>query len=137
MIENHAQLWEQKLTHLLCDPEGEPLARIRNYVVEAMQGLENYAFRCGCLIGNMGQELGGLDDEFRQRIPRVFGDWAESLAACLREAQHAGERNAGVDRLAAFFWFSWEGAILQAKSERFLQPIEQFRDVMFHKVLTP
>ena len=83
------------------------------------------------------EELGGLDDDFRQRILGVFGDWAESLAACLRKAQHAGEPNADADRLAASFWFSWEGVIPQAKLERSLQPIEQFSDVMFHKVLTP
>ena len=137
-IDNYAYLWEQKLTRLLRDPNVRPLQRIRNYIAEAERGLEKYNFRRGCLVGNMGQELAALDDVFRQRILDVLNSWADFLVDCLKEAQEAGEIAAdlNVRQVASFFWFAWEGAILKAKLERSVTPLEQFRDIMFRRILT-
>lgn len=137
VIDHYDHLWAQKLTRLLRDPTKTPLARIDSYIAEGIRGLEKYAFRRGCLIGNMGQEMAALDDEFRHRILKVFTSWAEQLAACLREARQAGELrdDIDVDDAARFFWFAWEGAILQAKLEQSVEPIQRFRHVMFKTVL--
>lgn len=133
VIDNYAHLWEQKLIRLLRDPNVRPLQRIWNYIAEGIHGLEKYAFRRGCLIGNMGQELGGLDDSFRQRIAAVFESWTRFLADCLAEAKEAGELgpDADVRALAEFFWMAWEGAILQAKLRRSVEPVQRLRDVLF------
>jgi TetR/AcrR family transcriptional regulator, transcriptional repressor for nem operon len=138
VIDNYAFLWEQKLTRLLRDPNVRPLQRVRNYIVEAARGLETHEFRRGCLIGNMGQELGGLDDVFRERILAVLNSWTGFLAECLRQGQDAGEIRAdlNVRQIASFFWFSWEGAILKAKLERSTLPLDQFTEVTFKSILT-
>jgi TetR/AcrR family transcriptional regulator, transcriptional repressor for nem operon len=137
VVDNYAFLWEQNLTRLLRDPNVRPLQRIRNYISEAARGLETYEFRRGCLIGNMGQELGGLDEVFRKRILGVLNSWTGFLAACLREGQDAGEIRAdlNVQQIASFFWFSWEGAILKAKLERSTLPLDQFTEVTFKSIL--
>jgi TetR/AcrR family transcriptional repressor of nem operon len=139
VIDNYAFLWEQKLTRLLRDPNVKPLQRVKNYIAEGMRGLEKYSFRRGCLAGNMAQELAALDDAFRTRIQRVFIDWARFLHDCLDEAKMAGElsRDADTMKLAKFFWLAWEGAILQAKLDRSIKPLEQFRDILFSCVLVP
>jgi TetR/AcrR family transcriptional repressor of nem operon len=138
VIDNYAFLWEQKLTRLLRDPNVRPLQRVRNYIVEAARALETHEFRRGCLIGNMGQELGGLDDVFRERILGVLNSWTGFLAECLRQGQDAGEIRAdlNVRQIASFFWFSWEGAILKAKLERSTLPLDQFTEVTFKSILT-
>jgi TetR/AcrR family transcriptional repressor of nem operon len=137
VIDNYAYLWEQKLTRLLRDPNVKPLQRVRNYIAESIRGLEKYAFRRGCLVGNMAQDLGALDEAFRARISAVFESWAGYLRVCLQEAKDAGElpATADVKQLAQFFWLAWEGAILQAKLERSTKPVEQFRDVLFSYIL--
>ena len=137
VIDNYAFLWEQKLTRLLRDPNVRPLQRVRNYISEAARGLETYEFRRGCLIGDLGQELGGLDDAFRERILNVLNSWSGFLAACLREGQNCGEIRAdlNVQQIASFFWFSWEGAIMKAKLERSTLPLEQFTEVTFKSIL--
>jgi TetR/AcrR family transcriptional repressor of nem operon len=137
VIDNYAFLWEQKLTRLLRDPNVRPLQRVWNYIAEGARGLEKYAFRRGCLVGNMGQELAALDESFRERILKVLQDWTASLAECLKEAQVAGEVSSDLDAdlIASFFWFSWEGAILKAKLERSTQPVDEFRDVLFKQIL--
>lgn len=137
VIDNYAYLWEQKLTRILRDPNVRPLQRVQNYIAEGMRGLEKYAFRRGCLVGNMAQELGALDEIFRDRILAVFESWARFLRICLQEAKDAGDLPASADvkQLAQFFWLAWEGAILQAKLERSTKPVEQFRNVLFSYIL--
>lgn len=137
VIENYEYIWAQKLTRLLGDPAVLPLMRIDNYISEGVRGLEKYAFRRGCLIGNMGQEMGSLDDAFRARILGVFASWADCIADCLEEAKRRGDLPADTDLavIAKFFWFAWEGAILQARLERSIEPIEQFRKVIFKTIL--
>jgi len=131
VIDNYAFLLEQKLTRLLRDPNVRPLQRVRNYIAEAALGLETHEFRRGCLIGNMGQEFGGLDGVFRERILGVLNSWAGPLVECLQLGQGAGEIRAdlNVKQIASFFWFSWEGAVLKAKLERSSLPLEEFREV--------
>lgn len=137
VVDNYAFLWEQKLTRLLRDPNVRPLQRVHNYISEAARGLEDYEFRRGCLIGNLGQELGGLDEAFRQRILGVLESWTGFLAECLKQGQDAGEIRAdlNVHHVSNFFWFSWEGAIMKAKLERSTQPLDEFREVTV-KILT-
>ena len=137
VIDNYAFLYEQKLTRLLRDPNQRPLQRVRNYIAELARGLEKHEFRRGCLIGNMGQELGGLDGVFRQRILVVLNSWSSFLADCLRQGQDAGEIRAdlNVRQIASFFWFSWEGAILKAKLERSTRPLDEFAEVTFKTIL--
>jgi TetR/AcrR family transcriptional repressor of nem operon len=119
------------------DPNVKPLQRVRNYIAEGIRGLEKYAFRRGCLAGNLAQELGSLDDAFRARILNVFESWSRFLQTCLQEAKDTGELPASADvrQLAKFFWYAWEGAILQAKLERSTKPVEQFRDILFKHIL--
>jgi TetR/AcrR family transcriptional repressor of nem operon len=137
VIENYEYLWAQKLTRLLKDPAVPPLNRIDDYISEGVRGLEKYSFRRGCLIGNLGQELAALDDEFRSRILKVFDSWANYVADCLNEAKLRGDLpiEFSIEEAAKFFWIAWEGAILQAKLERSVEPIQRFRSVMFKYIL--
>jgi TetR/AcrR family transcriptional repressor of nem operon len=121
----------------LCDASVTPLHRIANYIDEAIAGLEKYQFKRGCLMGNLGQELAGLDEVFRLRIAAVFERWTELLSACLSEAQACGELDAELDSTAVadFFWTGWEGAILRAKLDRSTRAVLQFRQMLFDHVL--
>jgi TetR/AcrR family transcriptional repressor of nem operon len=83
----------------------KPLQRIGNYVSECARGLEKYAFRRGCLVGNMEQELGALNERFRHRILPVFEGWSRAMEECLREAQECGQLAADADigKISKFF----------------------------------
>ena len=84
--------------------------------------------RRGCLIGNLGQEMAALPDNFRERLNAVFDDWERRLARCLEAAQQLGQIPAAVDctQQASFFWIGWEGAVLRAKLERSAKPLDIF-----------
>lgn len=105
-----------------------PLARLRAYVDDACQGVERHGFARGCLAGNLGQEVGCLDEAIRQRLEEIFRSWEGSLATCLRAAVAAGELPATADcpALAHAFWIGWEGAILRARLMRSTEPMRAF-----------
>lgn len=128
LIERYAHFFARKLDrHLLC-AELTPLARVQAFVDDAQAGMARYDYRRGCLIGNLGQEMGALPESFRAQLQAVFADWQARLAACLRLAQQAGEMSATADaeQLAAFFWIGWEGAVLRAKLAQSAEPLTVF-----------
>jgi TetR/AcrR family transcriptional repressor of nem operon len=133
VIENYAQYFQRKLDRNLSDAAHPPLQRLRNFIDEAQRGMAKFDFQRGCLVGNLGQELGGLNDSFRQQLEGVLLAWQAATANCLREAVAQGElpEDTDADQLAAFFWIGWEGAILRAKLTRDAEPLQVFADLFF------
>ncbi len=133
IIDNYAAYFGRKLDRWLLDESRSPRARIADFVADAKAGMVRHRFRRGCLVGNMGQELGGLHDGFRERLQSVLEDWRKRTEACLEAARAAGEIAPGADcrRLAAFFWIGWEGAILQAKLARSTAPLDLVAESFF------
>jgi TetR/AcrR family transcriptional repressor of nem operon len=137
VIENYAAYFQRKLDRLFGDTSRPPLQRLAGFVEEAQQGMAKFDFQRGCLVGNLGQELGGLNERFRNRLEAVLRDWEHRTAQCLHEAVAAGElgATADVDALAKFFWIGWEGAILRTKLTRTTEPMRLFADGFFNKIL--
>jgi TetR/AcrR family transcriptional repressor of nem operon len=92
--------------------------------------MARHGYRRGCLVGNLGQEMGVLPEPFRKRLAAVFRDWEARTARCLRAAQEAGEihESADCERLAQVFWIGWEGAVLRAKLERGPEALDAFAE---------
>lgn len=128
VIDAYADYFCTKLQRVLENPAASPLQRVNDFVLEAERGMKKHDFQRGCLVGNLGQEMAGLDDEFRERLEAVLKTWEYQTSACLRAAQEAGEISSGLDagRLAEFFWIGWEGAILRAKLTRSSHPMHVF-----------
>ena len=79
--------------------------------------MEKYNWRRGCLVGNLGQEVTLLPDDFRDQIEKIFRVWEGLLSRCLQEAQanRSIAQSVECEQLAAFFWIGWEGAITRAR----------------------
>ncbi len=95
------------------------------FLSESTVGMRRFSWRRGCLVGALGQELGGLHDEFRKRLDASVREWEALLAASIRLAQERGEVRADLDpeRLARSFWAAWEGAVLRARLARSAAPL--------------
>ena len=133
VVDGYARYIANKLDRCLLDETATPLQRLRNYVEDGKRGMARYDFRRGCLIGNLGQELGATNDCYREALEAVFLDWQARVATCLELAKTGGElsEDADPDSPAAFFWIGWEGAILRAKLTRSNNPIDLFADAYF------
>jgi len=130
LIERYGDYFARKLEHHLTDTARAPLQRLRTFIADAESGMARHGYRRGCLVGNLGQEMGALPESFRARLRDVFVDWQGRFEACLSAAKAAGELPATADcrRLAELFWIGWEGAVLRAKLERGPAPLRAFAD---------
>ncbi|MCF8179511.1 MAG: TetR/AcrR family transcriptional regulator [Sulfuritalea sp.] len=133
VIDNYAAYFARRLDRWLLDEQHAPLQRLMNFVADARKGMARFDFRRGCLIGNMGQELGAGHEGFRIRLDAVLSDWQTRVANCLEAAKVAGQLAPQADcpQLAAFFWIGWEGAVLRAKLVRSDAPLELFATHFF------
>lgn len=117
VLDEYARYFAQRLDHWLLDEALSPLERLVGFVQSAKSGMARHDYRRGCMVGNLGQEVGLLPEGFRGVLEQTLLDWQSKLACCLRAAQAHGElaRSADCDELAAFFWIGWEGAVLRAR----------------------
>lgn len=130
LVERYASYFARKLDRFLLDDTLPPLQRLRAFMNDARSGMARHEYKRGCLVGNLGQEMGTLPESFRERLLAVFLDWQSRVACCLDEAKAAGEISAASDcrQLAATFWIGWEGAILRAKLEGSPDALDLFAD---------
>ena len=75
LIAAYAEYFARKLDRWLLDAGTPPLQRLRRFIGDATQGMERHGFRRGCLVGNLGQEMGTLPESFRAQLGQVFADW--------------------------------------------------------------
>lgn len=119
LVERYAAYFAAKMDRFFLDSTVPPVQRLQAFMNDARSGMARHGYKRGCLVGNLGQEMGTLPESFREQLKAVFHDWQSRLASCLEEAKTAGDISAGSDcqQLAATFWIGWEGAILRAKLE--------------------
>ena len=139
VIRNYAAYFERKLDRSLNDPSRSPLQRLKAFADDATAGMLRFEFRRGCLIGNLGQEMAGLEEAFRVSLLEVLDAWRERFRGCIDEARDAGEIRTTIDAasLARFFWSAWEGAVLCAKLERSRAPLDNVAHLFFDHLLRP
>ncbi|MEP3244436.1 MAG: TetR/AcrR family transcriptional regulator [Sneathiella sp.] len=138
VIENYGKYFATKLDKSLLDEDVPPLDRLSNFIADACRGMARYNYKRGCLIGNLGQEMGALDETFRLPLEAVFKDWQGRIAHCLEQAKANQEipEQLNCEDIAAFFWIGWEGAILRSKLVESPEPLELFAE-QFLKMIKP
>ena len=139
VIRNYARYFARKLDRSLDDATLSPLQRMKAFAQDATQGVQRFHFKRGCLVGNLGQEMASLEDEFRVVLLEVLNGWRDRFRACIEAAKATGEIATPVDAaaLAQFFWSAWEGAVLCAKLEQSAQALDNVSTLFFDHMLQP
>jgi TetR/AcrR family transcriptional repressor of nem operon len=137
VIRNYGDFFLAKLTRHLTNASLTPVQRLKAFVEDATGGVKRFEFKRGCLIGNLGQEMASLDEDFRQSLSQVMGEWRRIFIDCIEEGKTLGEITTKVDSeaLAQFFWSAWEGAILCSRLERSTSPLDNVASIFFDHVL--
>ncbi len=81
-----------------------------------------------CFIGSLSFEMAELSQPIGRRVEVILLRSVEVLAACLEQAQDAGEIDPTTDcqALAEFIGNAWEGALLRMKVGRSVVPLDVF-----------
>lgn len=138
IIDETAAEYAEQIDGFLQDQRFTPLARIHNYLQAGLERIREGQCKRGCLIGTLGQELSSQNETFRARLDAVFEGWKLQFSQCLQAAKIAGELAADADemQLAEFLLAGWQGAILRAKMQQNVAPLEAFISLLFKHVLT-
>lgn len=128
LIQAYDAYFLEKLDRSLQRTDLSPVERLYVFTEDAQAGMARHGYRRGCLVGNLGQEMAALPEEFRQMLIQVLNGWQERVAGCLQQAQAQGSlaRHHDPVALAAYFWIGWEGAVLRAKLEQSPEPMNVF-----------
>src|SRR5690554_3683855 len=87
IIDSYGDFFARKLDHHFSNLALPPLDRLRAFVNDAKSGMARFDYKRGCLIGNLGQEMGSLPESFRKSLIKVFEDWRSRLTTCFSDAQ--------------------------------------------------
>lgn len=114
-------------------PDLSPRRKLLRYLDIITGILQAEDFMRGCLIGDFSLEAVPQSEMLRERLQAIFAEWSGLFAACIAEAQVAGEiaDSFSPNDLAEFLLASWEGAILRMKVERSAAPLERFKQIAF------
>jgi len=139
VVENYGLYFARKLDKWLLNENRAPLDRLQDFIEDAKAGLTRFEFRRGCLVGNLGQELAALSDDFREPLEDIFQDWQRRVKACLDLADQLGQldRTQSTADMAACFWIGWEGAILRSKLVQSTEPVDIFARSFFRGIVSP
>ena len=137
VIDTFAEEYDAKLDRILNDTSRSCVDRLRAYFDTGFETMTSCEYTRGCLIGNLGQELAGQNEAFRQRLDSVFASWERRFEHCILAAQQAGDISADIDAAdaASFLLSGWEGAILRSKVLKSTEPMERFVRVFFKHCL--
>jgi len=122
----------------LDDESLTPRERLKQYLEIISGVLADDKWNRGCLIGDFSIETASQSKLLRERLQAIFQEWRAPFAACIAEAQRAGEIDLAFDPmdLAEFLLASWEGAILRMKVERGPAPLDRFKNIVFQTVFS-
>lgn len=127
---------KEMVNEALNDRSLTPRQRLRRYLDIITGRLESASWNRGCLIGDFSLEAAPQSELLRERLEAIFHEWRTPFAACIAEAQAAGEIDSRFEPidLAEFLLSSWEGAILRMKVERGPAALERFKSIIFETV---
>jgi len=124
------------VSQALGDATLTPRERLLRYLDIITERLTDDRCVRGCLIGDFSLEAVQHSDMLRERLGEIFTEWRRPFAACIAQAQAAGEIASTFEpvELADFLLSSWEGAILRMKVERTAAALERFKKIAFQTV---
>lgn len=139
IIDESAIAYAETIRHFLTDETLSPLQRIRHYLESGLATIRDDKCKRGCLIGSLGQELSSQNETFRLRLDSTFEGWKQQFSTCLQAAIANQELAADTDteQLAEFLLSGWQGAILRAKMQSSITPLQVFIDILFERILVP
>ena len=84
----------------------------------------------GCPLGNLAQEMGDVNEVFRNRLNDIFCELENQISGHLEYAIDTSQirDNIEPDKAAMFLVNGWEGALLRMKLTKNTQPFDVFLD---------
>ena len=103
---------------------GDPIDRIFAVLDGYRQMLQMTECRQGCPIGNLALEMSETSEAVRGKIAVNFTNWRKAIRLCLNGAGERLPSSTDVDQLSTFILTVMEGAVMQARAYKSLDPFD-------------
>ena len=121
-----------RISEILANKDFSPMDRLRIFYQNNIDFNVEEGCRKGCLIGNMAQEMGGINSAIGEQAEASLRSQVELIKACIMEGQRLGEirEDYSAHDLADTIHNSFYGFILRSKASREKKHFELFMDMM-------
>jgi len=120
------------LTQHLQKPDTDGLSALKNYYAELITEVEKSGYKGGCLLGNMMGEVGDTSEECRQSLLATIERYNLLQESALLSAQDEGlvRKDRSAKSMTDLLFSSWQGALLQMKIEKSVEPLQVCWDTL-------
>jgi len=126
-----------QIAAILSDSTLPPLARIQQFYgrMIAANTVNDYNF--GCLMGNFSAELSNQIPAMRSAMQENYAASTALMADVIAQGQQDGSISNSLPAatLAGFVTDAWQGAVLRAKADHSIAPLERFAQVVLQHLL--
>jgi AcrR family transcriptional regulator len=122
VLESYRNLLEPVLMEPARAAGGRPVDQVLALLEQYRAHLLATEFRGGCPIGNLALELAASQPRTRELVVENFEAWQDAVAGMLEAAELPGDIRP--TEVAAFVLTVMEGAVMQAKSYRSIEPFD-------------
>lgn len=120
-------------TKKLFDMFDKNIAGLKNFFGCYFKKFEEFGYKRGCPIGNLVLEMSDINENFRLKLL----EWSTFLEVGIYEILKNSYLKDNIDAksFASFIISNFEGALLKAKLEKSLKPINEFNHYIFDVLL--
>lgn len=137
VIRHYAAKQQAQADTVLNDSSVEAPDAIKSFFQLGIEGNEEGERREGCLVGNLGAELGETSEPCRQAMAQALGAMEQKLSRVILRGQKDGSirKDVKAEELAGLLLNAWQGMLIRMKIERSCEPLRKFQSLMVDSVL--
>jgi len=137
VIRHYAGQFLVQLDAQLGKPKADALSALKRCFKQMIRSFDESDQACGCLVGNLGAELGASSELCREAMAEAMHGIQGRFAQAIKRAQDQGKVRSDIsaDDLAEFLLNSWEGALIRMKIENSVGPLRKFCTLFLDKFL--
>jgi TetR/AcrR family transcriptional repressor of nem operon len=127
VIRHYAGQFIDQLDAQLGKPKADAFLALKKCFKQIVRRFDESDQACGCLVGNLGAELGAGSELCREALAEAMHGVQGRFAQAIKRSQEQGtvRTDISADDLAEFLWNSWEGALIRMKIENSVQPLRK------------
>ncbi len=135
VIRQYARQITANMDTWLKDPDKDALNALKQFFDQEI--LRHQGAKEGCLIGNLGAELGDSSELCRQAMSESLQLMEQRFVRVLTKAQKQGtvRNDLTAEELASILLNAYEGVLLRMQIEKSVEPLRQFIKLMLDSFL--
>lgn len=137
IVEAYGENWRAVRRVTFEKPELSYLERLEAHFIDLEEDVRSQDGLGGCLLGNLSQLIASRSESIRRAIETAFQEWQDDLVEVLEAAKRAGELSPETksEEMATLIIEAYEGALVRAKAQASLEPLERFRKTSLKRLL--